>query len=116
MFLFSDKFINRKLFLLFMQVMIDLEKENVDELKKAIEVLSLVISNKEQGIPFHTGLEKFNAPNEAKAEQPKQSYSAPEPAARTTAPPANSRVAEQNRLYNEINLSDFLLKKKGTKY
>lgn len=99
-----------------MEVLINLEKEDVQELKKAVDVLNLVIHNKENGLPFHEGLDKFDAPKENQVEQPSVSYSSPEPATRTVAAPPNSRVAEQNKLYNEINLSDFLLKKKGTKY
>lgn len=99
-----------------MEVLINLEKEDVQELKKAVDVLNLVIHNKENGLPFHEGLDKFNTPSEAQVEQPRATSSLPEPAAKTVTPPPNSRVGEQNRLYNEINLSDFLLKKKGTKY
>ena len=42
-----------------MKIILDLEKESIQELEKAISILTRVKNNKEQGLPFSQGLEQI---------------------------------------------------------
>ncbi len=80
-----------------MQLVINLEKDDVEELKKAVEVLQQVIGNKEKGGYYLEGLEKFNVDN-PRAHPEKLS-------------PAAQKMLEQEKLMKEIDISSVLTKK-----
>lgn len=80
-----------------MQVVIDLEKEKVEDLKKAIELLQQVLQNKEKGLYFATGLERFSI-NNPRANLEKL-------------PPQAQKMLEQEKMMAEMDISKILSRK-----
>lgn len=102
-----------------MQLLLDLPKENIEDLKKAVKIIEVVIKNKESGEIFSKGLDQFqeqkpavpewlNKKPEVKekvvVEEVKPSSPADSPAARS--------LQEQKKMIGSIDLSSILRKKK----
>lgn len=81
-----------------MQVVIDLEKDSVDELKRAVELLKQVISNKENGQHFATGLDKFSV------EHPRSSIG-------KLSSPQAQKMLEQEKMMADMDISKILERK-----
>lgn len=81
-----------------MKIVIDLEKDDAAELKRAVELLQMVVHNKENGDYFLTGLEKFNIDN-PRANPDKVSS------------PQAKRMLEQEKMMKDIDISKILEKK-----
>ena|SRR3989344_6705686 len=95
-----------------MEVKINLEMEGVDELKKDIEILQLVIRNKEEGLPYHKGLDKYTSTvldsgsDEKKTEsKTSESYQIEK---RVEDSNAAKKEKEMDELVGKVNLSKFL--------
>ena len=82
-----------------MKLLVDLEKESVEELRKCIEVLRVVIENKQAGRPVTAGLERFHAPVSSEKDAEKLSSTAAQ------------KFLEQEKLMAQTNLSDVLDRK-----
>tara|TARA_Y100000310_G_C20678303_1_gene814374 strand:- start:1343 stop:1645 length:303 start_codon:yes stop_codon:yes gene_type:complete len=100
-----------------MQLLLNLEKDGVGDLVKAIKILEKVISNKENGAVFSEGLEEFQEQVE-KSDLP--DWLMKEEENRKTQPveeePVNSmaaeKIEEQKKMMEEVNLSEILRNKK----
>lgn len=80
-----------------MKLVINLEKDNVEELRKAVELLQKVICNKENGEYYLQGLEKFNVDNpRAHPER---------------LPPQAQKMLEQEKMMKDIDISKVLERK-----
>lgn len=87
-----------------MELVINLEKDDVSELKRAIEVIQQVVHNKENGDYYLTGLEKFNVDN-------------PRAHPERISSPQAQRMLEQEKMMKDIDISKILDRKyKGPKF
>ncbi|MBM3200045.1 hypothetical protein FJZ53_03830 [Candidatus Woesearchaeota archaeon] len=81
-----------------MEMLINLAKDDVTDLKKAIEILQQVIVNKENGEYFATGLERFNVDN-PRANPSKLSS------------PQAQKMLEQEKMMKDVDISKILERK-----
>ena len=99
-----------------MQLLLNLEKETVEDLRRSIEVLEMVISNKENGRVFSEGLEKFHgkpALPEWLMEEEAKRKSVPEEV--HEAPVDNvvsEKMEDQKKMMESVDLSEILRNKK----